>query len=62
MPSSIWTGSLSLGLVVVPVRLNPAIQKKTVRFHELVNGPTSVRQLGLEGVGWKPQSSTMEDL
>ncbi|HEY3195087.1 MAG TPA: Ku protein [Candidatus Dormibacteraeota bacterium] len=35
MPNAIWTGSLSLGLVVVPVRLYPAIHKKTVRFHEL---------------------------
>ncbi len=35
MPNSIWTGSLSFGLVVVPVRLYPAIRKKQVRFHEL---------------------------
>ena len=35
MPSAIWTGSLSLGLVVVPVRLYPAIHKKAVRFREL---------------------------
>jgi DNA end-binding protein Ku len=35
MPSAIWTGSLSLGLVVVPVRLYPAIHRKAVRFREL---------------------------
>lgn len=35
MPAAIWTGSLSLGLVVVPVRLYPAIKKKRVRFREL---------------------------
>lgn len=35
MPSSIWTGSLSFGLVVIPVRLFPAVRKKVVRFHEL---------------------------
>ena len=35
MPNSIWTGSLSFGLVVVPVRLYPAIRKKQVRFHEV---------------------------
>lgn len=35
MPTAVWTGSLSLGLVVVPVRLYPAIKKKIVRFHEL---------------------------
>jgi DNA end-binding protein Ku len=35
MANAVWTGSLSLGLVVVPVRLYPAIRKKSVRFHEL---------------------------
>ncbi|HEY1455347.1 MAG TPA: Ku protein, partial [Candidatus Dormibacteraeota bacterium] len=35
MPNAIWTGSLSFGLVVIPVRLHPAIRKKMVRFHEL---------------------------
>src|SRR5258706_8765199 len=36
--NAIWTGSLSLGLVVVPVRLYPAVKKKNVRFHELDGG------------------------
>jgi DNA end-binding protein Ku len=45
MPSSVWTGSLSLGLVVVPVRLYPAIQKKNVRFHELDRGGRRVRHV-----------------
>src|ERR1700737_3138823 len=45
MPSSVWTGSLSLGLVVVPVRLYPAIKKKTVRFHELDRGGHRVRHV-----------------
>jgi DNA end-binding protein Ku len=35
MPTALWTGSLSFGLVVIPVRLYPAIRKKTVRFHEV---------------------------
>ncbi|MDQ2944323.1 MAG: hypothetical protein M3R21_11755 [Candidatus Dormibacteraeota bacterium] len=35
MPTAIWTGSLSFGLVVVPVRLYPAVRKKRIRFHEL---------------------------
>jgi non-homologous end joining protein Ku len=26
--TAVWTGSLSLGMVVVPVRLYPAIRKK----------------------------------
>jgi len=28
MANAIWTGSLSLGLVVVPVRLYPAVRKE----------------------------------
>src|SRR4030081_2968190 len=45
MPTSVWTGSLSLGLVVVPVRLYPAVHKKTVRFHELDRGGRRVRHV-----------------
>lgn len=35
MPNALWTGSLSFGLVVIPVRLYPAVRKKTVRFREI---------------------------
>jgi len=35
MPTALWTGSLSFGLVVIPVRLYPAVRKKTVRFREI---------------------------
>jgi DNA end-binding protein Ku len=45
MAKAVWTGSLSLGLVVVPVRLYPAIRKKTVRFHELDRGGRRVRHV-----------------
>jgi len=45
MPNAVWNGSLSLGLVVVPVRLYPAIQKKTVRFRELDRGGRRVRHV-----------------
>jgi DNA end-binding protein Ku len=30
-----WTGTISFGLVTVPVRLYSAIDRKTVRFHQL---------------------------
>lgn len=33
MPNAVWTGSLSFGLVSVPVRLFPATEPKDVRFH-----------------------------
>jgi DNA end-binding protein Ku len=45
MANAVWTGSLSLGLVVVPVRLYPAIHKKTVRFHEIDQGGRRVRHV-----------------
>src|SRR5713226_1578994 len=45
MPTAVWTGSLSIGLVVVPVRLYPAIHKRTVRFHELDQGGRRVRHV-----------------
>lgn len=33
MPTAVWTGALSFGLVAVPVRLFPATEPKDVRFH-----------------------------
>ena len=33
MPTAVWTGTLSFGLVAVPVRLVPATVPKDVRFH-----------------------------
>ena len=42
MPSSIWTGAISFGLVNVPVKLYSATSPKTVRFHQL-SGKTGAR-------------------
>jgi len=39
---SIWTGAISFGLVTVPVKLYSAVNRKTVRFHQL-NGKSGVR-------------------
>jgi len=33
MPNAVWTGTLSFGLVTLPVKLFPATQPKDVRFH-----------------------------
>jgi len=33
MPRAIWTGSISFGLVNVPVRMYPAIQEHKLHFH-----------------------------
>lgn len=38
MPRPVWGGAISFGLVNVPVRLFTAVQKKTIRFHQLRKG------------------------
>ncbi len=65
MPAAVWTGSLSLGLVVVPVRLYPAIKKKTVRFHELDRAGRRIRHVRVsEGeIEWEmPRDARNEPL
>jgi DNA end-binding protein Ku len=38
MARPVWTGSITFGLVAVPVRVYVATEKKDVRFHELQKG------------------------
>jgi DNA end-binding protein Ku len=45
VPNALWTGSLSFGLVVIPVRLYPAIRKKAVRFHEIDRAGRRIRHV-----------------
>ena len=33
MPRAVWSGTLTFGLVTIPVRLFPATEPKDVRFH-----------------------------
>ena len=56
MATAVWTGSLSLGMVVVPVRLYPAIRKKAVRFHELDRSGRRVRHVRVSepDLEWDP--------
>lgn len=35
MARAIWSGTLTFGLVTIPVKLYPAVQRKTVRFNQL---------------------------
>jgi DNA end-binding protein Ku len=35
MARAMWTGTISFGLVTVPVRMYSAVSRKTVRFHQL---------------------------
>ena len=38
MPRSLWTGSISFGLVTVPVKLFSATEDKDIRFHQFERG------------------------
>lgn len=38
MPKTIWTGSISFGLVSVPVKLTPATKSRDVSFNQLEEG------------------------
>jgi DNA end-binding protein Ku len=42
MARAIWTGAISFGLVTVPVKLYSALDRKSVRFHQL-SGKSGVR-------------------
>ncbi len=46
MPRAIWSGSISFGLVNIPVRLMPAVKRKTVRFNQIdARSGSRIRQL-----------------
>ena len=62
MANAVWTGSLSLGMVVVPVRLYPAIRKKAVRFHELDREGRRIRHMRVSEpeVEWEAPSRPSE--
>jgi DNA end-binding protein Ku len=38
MPRAVWSGTISFGLVSVPVRMYPATESKELRFHFLTKG------------------------
>ncbi|HYM55604.1 MAG TPA: Ku protein [Solirubrobacteraceae bacterium] len=42
MPRAIWSGTIGFGMVTIPVKLYSALNRKTVRFHQL-SGKTGVR-------------------
>src|SRR6476620_9075189 len=43
MPRSIWNGTISFGLVNVPVGLYSAIQPKSISFHEMTKSGHRIR-------------------
>ena len=62
MPNAVWTGSLSFGLVNVPVRLMPATEPKDVRFHLYDRSGRRVRYERVvdEEPGWEPPPQSEE--
>jgi DNA end-binding protein Ku len=55
MPKAVWTGTLSFGLVTIPVRLYPATEPKDVRFHLVDERGRRVRYRRF--VEWEPPSA-----
>ena len=41
MPTAVWTGTISFGLVAVPVKLTPATKSRDVSFNQLEDGTGS---------------------
>jgi len=60
MARAVWTGTISFGLVSVPVRLYPATRRKDVRFHELdrLSGQRIRHQKVIEPAPWRPPLET----
>jgi DNA end-binding protein Ku len=57
MPQAVWTGSLSFGLVNVPVKLYGATSPKDVRFHQFEgrSGRRVRHRRVVEEPAWEPQ-------
>ena len=62
MPNAVWSGSLSFGLVNVPVRLIPATEPKDVRFHLYDRSGRRVRYERVvdEEPAWEPPKRSDE--
>jgi DNA end-binding protein Ku len=58
MPRAVWSGTLSFGLVTIPVRLYPATEPKDVRFHLMDQRGRRVRYRRF--VDWEPTAEADE--
>jgi DNA end-binding protein Ku len=56
MATAVWTGTLSFGLVTLPVRLYPATQPKDVRFHLYDREGRRIRYQRVVEAGAEPAS------
>ena len=60
MATAVWTGTLSFGLVTLPVRLYPATQPKDVRFHLYDREGRRIRYQRVVEAGVEPASDGNE--
>jgi DNA end-binding protein Ku len=60
MATAVWTGTLSFGLVTLPVRLYPATQPKDVRFHLYDREGRRIRYQRVVEAGAEPGSDRNE--
>ena len=60
MATAVWTGTLSFGLVALPVRLYPATQPKDVRFHLYDREGRRIRYQRVVETGPEPPSDRNE--
>ena len=60
MATAVWTGTLSFGLVTLPVRLFPATQPKDVRFHLYDREGRRIRYQRVVEAGAEPASDRNE--
>jgi DNA end-binding protein Ku len=60
MATAVWTGTLSFGLVTLPVRLYPATQPKDVRFHLYDREGRRIRYQRVVETGAEPPSDRNE--
>ena len=60
MATAVWTGTLSFGLVTLPVRLFPATQPKDVRFHLYDREGRRIRYQRVVEAGVEPASDGNE--
>ncbi len=60
MATAVWTGTLSFGLVTLPVRLFPATQPKDVRFHLYDREGRRIRYQRVVEAGAEPPSDRNE--
>ena len=62
MATAVWTGTLSFGLVTLPVRLYPATQPKDVRFHLYDREGRRIRYQRVVEAGAEPSRSDRNEL